>query len=812
MLHLFRKYQRFLFIVITVIIIISFSFFGTYSTIGSISTHDQPAFTAVDGKPISRGEVEAMALFIGTDREDKLMFGGMWGPNFFNDGVIRQNFLNTGMAEILAHQYRAELLPDLQTRYEREARYSPYAHPQAPFINANVAWGYFAPEIQRDLESIKKAKGPFDQDAFPARVRLYLTEKQFPQSLLKQVLRYQERQYQWVQADPGLDQADLSLFGYHTVEDWFGPRFIRLASEFIINSAKIAEEKGYKVSNEEALADLMRNSQISFQENKSSPYLGLANSEEYFQEQLRRMGMDKTKAIKIWRQVLLFRRLYQDFGNSAIADPTTYESYLEYSKETSQGDLYKLPAVLALSHYRSLQKFEFYLNAVSKRPQSGPALLDLPTTFYTPSEVAKKHPELVKKTYLLNVAKVDANSLQGKVSVKQMWEWQTTDANWDILKKNFPEIGIAKANNPDERFSALESLDDNTRVKVNAFSRKAIVEANPEWLEKALADAPFKQTTVELRSKGGSFPIEGITNRDEFFKLLDQATVGQVNHNPNEADKKLARFTSDNRHVYSIKVISREGKDEILTYVEADNDGTIGKLLDAELEKHYKKIRESATADYQKADKTWREFAEVSEKVADSYFAKLIEEIKKDYQANKAQLAGISEEPRIFTGDFAASHRFFAYVRKVKDAIMKDPESAIPQYTATSKEVMKIEKGMDPLNLADQWKLEKTGFKVERSGQGLPGVDKNIALSLPINEWSPIFAQANGEYTFFLVQEKGANLNISTQKEMIGKVQNLLSANAEKMLMIENLQVMTDKNALSLDYLQRTEELSAMEP
>lgn len=318
MLHLFRKYQRFLFIFTTVIIIISFSFFGTYSTIGELTPHQRVVFTAVDGSNITRGEVEEMANFISTDKEDKLLYGGAWGPNFFNNGVIKNDFLQTGIGEILVQNYKGDLLSDLDFRFEREKRYVPYANPEAQFISATTAWNYFAPEINSNLEAFKNLSGPMNGKAFSTRVNLYLAEKAFPQSLLKQVLRYQEQQYKWIKADQQLDQVDLSLFGYHTAEDWFGPRFVRLVAEYIINAAKIAETRGYSVSYDEALADLMRNTQISYQEVQGSPYVTVANSDEYFTEQLRRMGMDRTKAVKLWRQVLLFRRLYQDFANSAI--------------------------------------------------------------------------------------------------------------------------------------------------------------------------------------------------------------------------------------------------------------------------------------------------------------------------------------------------------------------------------------------------------------------------------------------------------------------------------------------------------------
>lgn len=65
MLQFFRKYQTYFFAVITVVIIISFSFFGTYNTLPANAIHEQVTFTAVDGSEIKRMELDEMILFWG---------------------------------------------------------------------------------------------------------------------------------------------------------------------------------------------------------------------------------------------------------------------------------------------------------------------------------------------------------------------------------------------------------------------------------------------------------------------------------------------------------------------------------------------------------------------------------------------------------------------------------------------------------------------------------------------------------------------------------------------------------------------------
>src|ERR1700722_11523304 len=140
MLDFFRSYQRYFFLVITVVIIISFSFFGTYSTLGSNNWREQIAFKAVDGREVTRSDVDEMALFLATDNEDKMLYGGFWGPNFLNDGVIRKNFLETGLGVELALAYGEDLQDDIHKRSAKEKNYRLYSHPQAPFLSVENVW------------------------------------------------------------------------------------------------------------------------------------------------------------------------------------------------------------------------------------------------------------------------------------------------------------------------------------------------------------------------------------------------------------------------------------------------------------------------------------------------------------------------------------------------------------------------------------------------------------------------------------------------------------------------------------------------
>lgn len=802
MLDFFRRHQRFLYIIVTTVIVISFTFFGTYSSMSNSPFGEQVAFKAIDGSTITKHEIDEMAAFIGTDASDKILFGGRWGLNFLNDGVIVKDFLQTGLGVMLANAYPEEIRPDLQVRLEKEKRNALYAHPQAGFIGVESAWNYFAPEMLAYYRAMKMAQDPLAQDAIQARANLFLMEKQFPQSILHQVLRYQEKQYDWLRPDRNLDQTDLSLFGYHTLEDWFGPRFVRLVSEFIINAAKVAEQRGYQVTKSDALASLIRNAELSFKQVANSPNLDVANSHEYLNGQLNKLGMDQNRAAGIWRQVMLFRLLFQDMGNSVFVDPLSFSKIDAYALESADGELYRLPKELRISDFKSLQKFETYLDSVAKRSESDKSKLMLPKEYLSASKIAQKTPELVQKRYTLEISQINKKKLEGNVVIRDSWAWEVSDKGWKQLQKQFPELGIKPGETREERFASLDSLDNQTRNRVDAFARSAIVEEHPEWLDKALSEAQSTQVTLGLHEHGKNPFFAGLKNGKELIQLLDAAplameTSAEVKASNKEAADKLARFTADKNTYYSIKVIHRAPQPEILTFAEADREGILSDLLDKNLESAYPQIREEDAAVFQKSDQSWKAFADVKELVAEKYFAKTLEAIKSNY-------AKISPEapPEKMIPDYAATLRLYPYVNEVKAKIQQD-SSQIELLTRKSEE---SKKEASSSSLADQWKLERSAYHTTRS-RADSVVDKMTVFNLPSDSWTKVNTPVNGDLNFFHIAKKGNDLSEKGIAESIGKAKTLLSDDAQQRLMSQLLKEIQEKGAISLDYLKQVAEI-----
>lgn len=795
MLHVFRKYQRYIFIVITVVIVLSFSFFGTYSAMQNNTYDDPTAFIAVDGTHVTRSELEKMIQFIGTDSIDKRNLGGVWGPNFFNDGVIKNVLLETGTAAILANAFSEDILEDIKTRHEKEKQFKPYMHPQAQFIGAEAVWNYFSPGTKQSLSILQHAQNPLTEKAFDARVKLYMNEQQFPALLLKKMLMMQEQKNSWIEADPSLYYADLSLFGYHTTEDWFGKRFVSLIAEFIINSSVIAEKEGYVVTKEEAYADLLRNATLSFKENQKSPYLNVANFDQYVSEQLRRMQMDKVTAVRLWQKVLLFKRLFQEMGHSVFVAPLAFKQYNAYAKESVKGTLYQLPEEFRFANGRSLHKFEIYLDSISKRK---PESLELPTKFNSLDELTKTAPQLIQKRYTLDVASISKKDLQAKVSMKSMWEWEADEGNWKILTEQFPELAIKKVTNKEERFSALESLDKTTRDRVDNYARKAIIEKHPEWVSEALAKNQSKEMNVSIPLKGGKTPFKGIEDRASLFTLLD------ANHS--DTDKSLDAYTQDNENYYRIRVIKTAPAKEIMTYHEADTSGVLDELLDSKLQAYYEKIRSKAPEAYQNKDGSWKPYSDVYDSIADKYFTNLMQSIGNDYVKGMIP----KDDNKNMTMSRAASLRFIKHIENAKNSV-KDNASDSSFVIANDEDSNSADESATRKPLDEQWKLRKKPYTMVLSSRDST-LDKTATLALKQGELSKIYTPPNGDLYFFYAEETGVEPSDEAVERQVNRMQSLLSNDAHQALTDKLLKKMMKDGNLSLDFMKSNKEQEGETP
>lgn len=669
MLTFFRKYQKIFFSIIAFIIVITFSFFGTQGITTKITKQkDIDLSKGYNGSVIKLSEIENMSSFLSTDNSDISIGYAHLRPNLFNDGVIRNDILRTGIAKIFIEKYFDKFKDSFKTKFEKIQRYKPFVHFNDSSISLTSVLQMVDPKVLtllKDLQSQKELNLAF----FNAYIDLYNEQAKIQPELLRKILIYQEKQNK-IQPDPRLYQDSIALFGFESTVDWFGKDFIDLVSQFIINTAFLAQEKGFQVTNEEALSDLTSNLKRSLNDQMKEPI------NEYFKRMLSYLRMDEKNAINIWKNVLLFRKYFKDVSNNTLIDNLAYKEFADFSNTKANIKLYKLPEHLQINNSEDLARFEMYLIATTNK--SNP--LDVPNTFKPIDEIEKKYPELVEKKYLVNVRETNLEKAALRVKVKDMALWQLEDKNFEKLKNKFLFIKAAKTKK--DRLDLIEKLDLDKKSKIDEFSRLEIVKESPQIIDESLLAETEKEYEFYF-SKDCSLPVQ-IKNTEKLSELLN-------------SQDKIEKYTEDNKNYYSIQVLQRPDQKTLVTFEKAVKNKIIDKVLDSYLQNKFPRMKEIYTQRFKDENGDIKDFDSAKVELAQVVFDEVFCKIKS---------LNVTKDKSLNT---LAQYRLYSFVENAMRNIATDEkfiENMNPQFKILCENIA-VSRSKNPL-----W-LEKTAFSME---------------------------------------------------------------------------------------------------
>jgi len=727
MMKFLRKHQKKMLVVITVMIIASFCFFGTSATLNTREVSDKKLAEALDGSPIMERELHAMVQFLSMGTNE----------------MLKNDFISTGLMSILAERYFDELKDEFQERLDKSKRFSAYVHPQAPFLSAAQVWNRFIPQLPRHLAEVQQ--GDLSPKTFSSYCDLYLDQVAFPPEMLRRILIYQQQQFSWVSPDRGLsDSRQLALLGYHSFQEWFGPRFTEILGKFLFNAAAIAEQKGYKVTTDEARADLLQTCLNTLRSAPTKEETTFADASEFLRMQIQMAGVDEMQAVKIWKKVMLVHRLFNEVGQAIFVDPLSYQQFTAFADESATVEVYQLPDVLRLRDFRSLLKLQYYLEAVAHPSKTKK---DLPQQYLTVEEVEKKAPELVVSRYELEVAKTTKEEVGSRLTLKETWGYEVSDAGWQRLAAEYPILARSNASTPEERDRALDTLEQNLRLKVDRFARSCLIDQHPEWIEEALSKARSEKQKVGIRSRGRVAPFTEIEDTAALRAYLQNASIGQAG----------PLFTQDQQIYYRITVLSKPASKEVMTYQEALEGDWIGELLDEKLQNAYADVRKKDPAPYKLENDSWKPFSDVKDQIGAAVFADLLKQI--------------SDKPLPL--DHYPGQRFAALMQNAKKNI--ESQGAASPFLKTTGQP-----------LLDQWTLTSQTKEIKRSDATT--LSKEDMFAGAEGHWSRVTTPRNGDLAFFRLIKKGISEHAIADK--VAEGQRLLGMDARRLLMHQVLQKM----------------------
>ncbi len=740
MLQLLRKYQKGIFIVVAITVILTFSFFGTYSAVASNAPKekDLKIGKSLDGSAIYSKEIEDLVHFLSTDALDSPIVETKGYVNLFNDGVVKKDIFETGIGLMLLQHYYPVFEEGLKERAKKFTNFHPYRHPDAPFVSLESVWRQFVPELFEHYKEFQ-ASGEMSPEKLEMLVALYLDQCAFPPRAARQLLYYLQQQYRHVVAfDPYLQSGELALFHAKTVEDWFGREFVEALAHFIHNASVYAYEQGYRVSKEEAKASLMKIGMDNAKMVHGAQMITPSEFSKYYARSLQMLQMDEKRAVELWQKVLLFRRLFNDVGHSVFLDKTLYEQFHHFASQGVQVEIYMMPPALQLTTERDLYKLELYLQAVAKG-KGDP--LGLPVAFASETEVMKKFPELVQKRFMVKVASVKRDEVERHIGLRYLMNWELEDGNFAKLQKKFPELAKTTVKEKEARYELLESLSNEKRGEVDQYALDMILEERPDFIREALVAKVGVKQEIAVPYKGGYAPLDGIEDAGAFLKLLEA-----------NDQEKLGFYSQDRETFYDIAVLEEISGAELMTFREAEERGILDRILDRE----------------------WKE----------GLFTAQVDVMKKAVAKLGISFAGKSEAE---SAALCARYRFYQYLAEEKKRLQEGGE-----YVGSLSPIRDQEEIAKRGSFNDQFKLEKREEEYLRK-QEHKLLDVNV-LKMEMGEWSQMLASDKEGVLFYQVKEK-----IVDEKAMqkgIREGRDILSNEAKRHLMSKLLDEMDTKNVI----------------
>ena len=673
-----------------------------------------------------------------------------------------------------------------------------YSHPQAPHINALSVYQRFAPSLVQHLELIKRQNDACTLETVELLFQIYQDQSLLPPDMLKQILLFQQQQ-QGVPADPQLSQGDLSLFGFTSLEDWFGPHFVELNAQFIANAAALAEEKGYEVKKDEIRADLFHNIYTSYKRLAHENALNPQDMQQYFQRKMQQLGLDEKVVFDTWRKIMLFRRLFADVGGSVLIDSLAFQHFQEYSRQKVKIALYELPDAMHLNDFQTLLKFQLYLESIALHPQSLRTNLGLPREIASIEQLEKRCPELVERECEVEYFEVKKSLLASEISLKETWEWEGRGANWALLQKQFSELSDCKAVNPEERFLALDALDSKQRVAIDSFARLQMIDALPQKIHEALDKAVPHKAKVSLRAAqgqggqsgqgGGGFVFSGIQDRTHLLSKLENVPLSEEGEPLADPGNPLYCFSGDKEHFYRIKVLQRDETKRVLDFAKSLSDGTMDLLLNRYLDEGYSDARKKNPGYYQTEKGGWKPLKEVKDSVGRFLFSDLLKSIEDSYKSYTGTLPGKAGELPLV---FYSNYRFLLHMEEVKAHLQRDPRDST---------WVKNDEEEKHDSLLDQFLLKKSQPTIARSDS--LAFSKEEMFALGADQWSGIKLGARGSLGFFKVIEHTQCAQLSP--DQIKQGHEILSLDARKQLMMELITLIDQKKAIDITQQLRGE-------
>lgn len=720
---------------------------------------------AMDGSSTRQEEIDAMALFF-THLSDPRI-----GLLSKEEDIFMKDVVSSGLALMLIENYWPLLEKDLEPRLESYRHFRPYAHPEMHFVNAENIWMRFAPNLYGALEKFREEQDPKIQ--VKHLIDCVMAENQFPEQMLRQILFFQERQFNPEFKDPYIQSGNLALFNARSIYEIFGPKFMELATEFIYNAAMMAKANGKVVTKEEARASLIC---LAGDANKKGKEIKPKEAKAYFAAVLRKLQISDKKAVEYWQKLLLFRRIFEEVNSSIYLDSLVYDSIGQFSHEELTLNLYAMPKPLCIDSFDKMMKLEIYLDHMAKRPHDKP--LNLSLQFLSPDRVKSRCPKLVAKKIGLEVAKVNLHEVSLQISLKDILQYEID--HFDALAQHTPELALKDVEGDGDKLALLQFLEPAVRKNLDDRARKSLLSQHREFIDLAFVNATKEKREITLNLDDQNSEFIGFEDNNALIEKLEKAFAeGQKTQG-----SSLVELKGGGEELYQVEVTSVSPDYEVLTFEEADQMGVLDKLLADRLEREYPSIRSLYPSEFKNEAGAFLPLDEVKEEVGKYVFQDLITQIQ-NYVKNN----GIASDVLSSNLDTLASYRLAEFMSSAMAALQAEGDAV---ETFIKKEE---EKGLE-----SQFKLALHREVFSRAKPS-PLMDENM-FRMKEKEWSSLALLPGYGLAFYKLESK--RIDDEEKSKAMQKGYDILIEDAKRGVLYDLLEEMKVEGVL---HVQKEEEV-----
>lgn len=469
--------------------------------------------------------------------------------NFLNEGILTERFLTNCFGEKLFLRVYTKGYP----QFVKEREYQPYRRFDAPFISSEEVWKSSAPQLYQALLRFQQVKEPVSSEGFTRRVQIFLEEKRFPHHMLGQMLEYRRNLFKLPEDGSA---CDLRLFGYRTVEDWFGKAYLDAVARILLCFAHEQRQHLPLPSIQETRTIFYNKARSAFIKVRRllSPDTSF---EAFLRAYFRFLDMDEESLLQVYREVLFCNRAFLLLEGSVAFDYRPLVDFFSMAKDSVSIELVGLPKEFQFASFKDLQRFEAFLRCVA-RPLTSP--LDVCVQFLPVSEVKVRNPSLVGRRVALSYRILALEELESSIPLAELHRWLQDPDHFELLLQEFPQLETCSS------FKEFQKFKPSLVEQVHSYARKAILRQDTGRIRTALCNKTPQYLEIYL-SSGKEVLLPGILDGESLLNQLIQ--------------EEPAFYTQDQEHYYTF-CLERVESEEVLPYQEVLRK----ELLEDSLQQH----------------------------------------------------------------------------------------------------------------------------------------------------------------------------------------------------------------------------------